>query len=747
VRARPAAEGQVVLEQTVKPPDEPSTPRRLFPRRVLLVCLLVLLAQGLALAVLARGLHDPRPHDAPIAVVAPTAVAQVLADRFDALDGAPLDAVASTDRAAAVGDVRQGVTVAALVVDLSHARDMLVLSSAIDERLARAVTAEILTTERSLGRTVEVRRVSIAAASNDVVRRVAVAAGLLGFLIALVVSLVRGPVARTLRIGVGRMLGVSAVSLVAGYLAVLVVPGLGGLDPSSRLQVAVVLALSAFVAAAVTLALEGLAGFGGLGLSGVIYLVLATPQVLRSDPRLLPSPWPTLAGWTPPGASVDAVGAIVLFGGSGIRVPVLVLVVWLLSAILALLVARRERNAMSHQPRGGPRSSQRHRVRRWRWRVAVVVLPAAAAALLLVSFVPRDAVAHTAPLVDQASQTPCVRTGALDTVADLNRIARTLRGGPDFLGADVGADAVLQDGRRVMVFGDTLRGEHFTAQDIVRNSMLVLGGDCLQSVVRAHGALVPDRLTADPYPVGYWPMSVTTVPEPGYDLLVVGCQRVRGTGGDGFENLGPAIALFVVSHGGTPQLMALRDVGPDSADITRPTWGAAAALDGGWLYLYGTANPREPYVFGFSLRVARVRPEDVLRLSAWEYWNGFAWVTDPAAAQELIPAPGGTSQTLSVFEEAGTWYALSKRDEYLGHDIVVWRAPTPWGPFDGGTTVAPLPSDPARGRLRYMPLAHPDLLPRPGTVVVSYSRNTTAVGRIAGNPLLYRQRFLRVKLP
>ena len=736
-----------MLDQTVRAHDERSTPGTLFPRRVLLVCLVVLLAQGFALAVLARGLHEPRPHDAPVSVVAPAAVAQVLADRFDALDGAPLDAVASTDRPAAIDDVRRGVTVGALVVDLTHARDTLVVSSAIDERLARAVADEIVTTERSLGRTVQVRRVSIAAASDDVVRRVSVAAGFLGFLIALVLSLVRGPVARTLRIGVRRMLAVSAVSLVAGYLVVLVVPGLDGLDRSSQLQVAVVLALSAVVAAAVTLALEGLAGFGGLGVSGVIYLVLATPQVLRSDPRLLPSPWPALAGWTPPGASVDAVAAIVLFGGSGNRLPVLVLVVWLLSAFLALLVARRERESVPHQVRTGPPRSHRHRVRRWRWRVGVVVLPAAAAALLLVSFVPRDAVAHTTPLIDQASETPCVPIGSMATVADLNRIARTVRGGPDFLGGDVGADAVLQDGRRVMVFGDTLRGEHFTGQEIVRNSMLVVAGGCIQSVVRAHGALVPDRPAADPYPVGYWPMSVTTVPEPGYDLLVVGCQRVRSTGGDGFENLGPAIALFVVSQGGTPQLMALRDIGPDSADTARPTWGAAAALDGGWLYLYGTANPREPYVFGFSLRVARVRPEDVLRLSAWEYWNGIEWVADPAAAQELIPAPGGTSQTLSVFEDAGTWYALSKRDEFLGHDIVVWSAPTPWGPFDGGTTVASLPSDPARGRLRYMPLAHPDLLPEPGTVVVSYSRNSTNLGRIAGNPLLYRPRFLRVTLP
>ena len=75
------------------------------------------------------------------------------------------------------------------------------------------------------------------------------------------------------------------------------------------------------------------------------------------------------------------------------------------------------------------------------------------------------------------------------------------------------------------------------------------------------------------------------------------------------------------------------------------------------------------------------------------------------------------------------------------------RRPAPWGPFDGGTTVATLPSDPVHGRLRYMPLAHPDLLPRPGTVVVSYSRNSTGLGRIAENPFLYRPWFLRVSAP
>src|SRR3546814_3810075 len=111
-------------------------------------------------------------------------------------------------------------------------------------------------------------------------------------------------------------------------------------------------------------------------------------------------------------------------------------------------------------------------------------------------------------------------------------------------------------------------------------------------------------------------------------------------------------------------------------------------------------------VFGFSLSVARVRPDDILDRSRWRFWDGKAWVRSQIAAQELIPARGGVSQTLSVFEQDGTWYALSKRDEFLGTDLTVWTASSPTGPFTAHGALAQMPSDTVKGDLRYMPLAH-----------------------------------------
>lgn len=355
-----------------------------------------------------------------------------------------------------------------------------------------------------------------------------------------------------------------------------------------------------------------------------------------------------------------------------------------------------------------------------------------------------DEIAGPVPL---AAETRCLPIDPITSIADLNRLVTSVRGGSEFQGADVGADVTLQDGRRLWVFGDTLRSPDFDGQRFVRNSMLVFRDGCADVVLPAdRGALIPDRADG----VGYWPMAIAKVGHTGYDLVGVAAQRVRGTnqpdGAAAFANLGPAIALFVVPRGKTPQLIDVVDIGKDSSSTKRPTWGAAATVDGGWVYLYGTANPQKELVFGYSLMVARVRPNDITNTSRWRYWDGRSWQRSAARAAVLIPAEGGVSQTLSVFKKDGRWYAVSKRDEFVGTDLVIWSAPGPTGPFVAGPAVASIPSE-TSGTLRYMPLAHPDLLPTKGTVVVSYSQNDTDATKIQDDPFLYRPRFLRATLP
>ena len=331
-------------------------------------------------------------------------------------------------------------------------------------------------------------------------------------------------------------------------------------------------------------------------------------------------------------------------------------------------------------------------------------------------------------------------------VSELNALITRYRTVPGFVGADVGADVLLQDGRRMWVFGDTLRQEGFGREQLVRNSMLLFSAGCATVVMPSdRGAVVPDRADG----VGYWPMDIGAVHRQGFDVVGVSLQRVLTTGPGifDFQVLGPAIAEFKVVVGAPPELLGVHDLGADDADPEKPVWGAAIETTARAVYIYGTARPADDSAYGHSLHVARAPVTDVANQAGWRYWDGHRWQRDPSRAAELIPAIGGVSQVLSVFHRHGSWYAVSKRDDFLGKDLVIWKAPAPTGPFLASAPLADIPSDSADGLLRYMPLAHPDLLAEEDSVVVSYSRNVADFRRLEKDPYLYRPRFLRVPLP
>lgn len=736
-----------------------SPSRLVLRRRLVLACLLLFVGEAALVVSLATDSGTGRPHSVPVAVVAPGVVARTLADQANALPGRPFAAVAVTeDETARTRDrVADGSIVAALLVDLSGTEDTLVVNAGRDPVLNDAVVVRVRETEAARDRTVVVAHEGADPAGADPAA-LSLAAAVLGLLLVVVLSLRRGPVALTMRRGVRRVGVLAALSVAGGAMLVLV---LGGADPGPTSLVIALVALHVLVVSTLTLALEALAGIAGLAMASLVFLVVNAPLLTRTDAYLLPQPWSWLATWAPSGAALESVTGAIALGGQHVVRPTLVLLAWLVSAVLTLLVSRWARAAFRAQP-DPPLEGEGGVVRaapgiggHASWVLAVVV-PAAGVLLSATLLVPDDAPAFGA-LPSLASETECVATGQLRSIEDLNRVAGRLRGSPAFQGGDVGADVLLQDGRRLWVFGDTLRGDDFDGQNFVRNSMLVVGDDCLSVVLPAdHGAVIPDRPSTSTKPgqspVGYWPMSIGRVERPGYDLVSVAAQRVRtvGEGVFGFENLGTSIAVFVVPAGKTPQLVTQRDIGRDDSDTTQPTWGAASAIveeDGPWVYLYGTSRPDATGIFGFSLKVARVRPDDILDAGSWRYWDGADWSTDERRAAILIPAQGGVSQTLSVFEDDGTWYALSKQDELLGTNLTVWTAPAPTGPFTLQPPLMQLPSNAVTGLLRYMPLAHPELLPRDGTMVVSYSRNSTDFGKVVENPLLYRPRFLRVTLP
>ncbi|GAA3543076.1 hypothetical protein AFL01nite_10580 [Aeromicrobium flavum] len=678
------------------------------------------------------GLTQAAPREIPVAVVGPEPDATTLRDALNGPAVGSLAARLSPSRQAASSSLRDRGVSAVLVMGDGGRHTLWVASAggrAESERV-QEVVRELLAVSGQEIRVVD--RIAVSARDPQGVGpfRLGTAWALLGVAFAALLGFVfgarsAGPGLVVVRFGV-----LTAGAAVAGVGGALLSDVVIDRFDAPFWALAGLGALVVVGVGSVTLAL--IAWFGRLGLAlAVLGLVLGVPGAIGAWP-LTPMPvvWPTLLAWLPPGAATWGIRGLASFDGAGADRVVLMMMLWTMLGLAATTVAATEAD---------PRSGLRHLHPSLRRRPVVATVGAIVLAGVLV--VTPAVPAFTVSVPEPAVTVTCRPGPQPRSVDELNQRIETVSDFAGFVGGDVGASTALADGRRLFVFGDTIRRPDYASRTMVRNSMLVLSPGCTGLVQRRNkGALIPDRADG----VGYWPMSIAAV-ELGHDLVGVMTQRVEQTGDDlfDFRNLGPSVAIFRVEAGRAPVLQRVVDLGRDDDDPARPVWGSAAAVVGDSVYLYGTSRTAGEG-FGRAVSVARAKLTDITDQTAWRYWDGVRWQRDAGRAATVIDQAEGVSQTFSVFREGDSWYALSKQSDFVGTDLVVWESPSPTGPFTAAPPVAQIPS--TGSELRYMPLAHPDLFPEPGTMVVSVSRNTTD-GDVQSDPSLYRPEFLRVELP
>lgn len=351
----------------------------------------------------------------------------------------------------------------------------------------------------------------------------------------------------------------------------------------------------------------------------------------------------------------------------------------------------------------------------------------------------------TLAVTDTPAGEPC--SEARPRGADgMNRLMDTLDEEPTLRGGDHGGSAVLADGRRMFVYGDTIRDPVTISPFMVRNSVLIADDGCVQPMKGPDGdAVIPD----DEDNTGYWPMSLRSVAVDGGTRVQVITNRVRETGEDSFQTLGSSLVTFEVPTGRMPELVDQVPLSPDSHDPRVPTWGAALWDHDETTYVFGTASNESKTTAGWSLHVARTDPDTLGDQDTWEYWDGSEWTSEapgPSGSEraQLIPADQGVSHVLSVFERDGSWYALSKEGDFTGNQLAVWKADAVTGPWTKHTLQ---PLENTLGIQRYTPLAHPDFRTPSGALLISWSESPVDRGRYYTNPELYRPEFDEITLP
>ncbi|MGQ7297531.1 DUF3533 domain-containing protein [Quadrisphaera sp. KR29] len=318
------------------------------PRTVALVVAVLLLQLGFVLSYVGA-FHDPTPRDVAVTVVGPTPqVADQTAAALDDVAGHPLEATATTDADAARADLAADATSAVLVISPTSAQDQLLVTTAGGAATATAVQAVLTQAEATQGRTLAVEDV-VPAAGGD-------ARGLSGFylvtgwvvggyLLAALLGVARGARPATLRRAAIRLAAVAPYAVLSGTGGALVVgPLLGALpdDAGTLWAFAGTGALVVLAAAAVTMALQVLAGTVGIGLAVLLFVVLGNPSAGGAyPPALLPPFWSWLSGVLPNGAAVDAVRRIAYFDGADVGQRLLVVAAWAVAGAVVALVAAR----------------------------------------------------------------------------------------------------------------------------------------------------------------------------------------------------------------------------------------------------------------------------------------------------------------------------------------------------------------------------------------------------------------------
>jgi hypothetical protein len=284
-------------------------------------------------------LHDPTPHNVPVAVVGPPAVVEQL----DGLPGDPLDARHVQSRPEALSQIDDREVYGAY----EAATNRLFVASAANRATAVALETTFdrvaAAQHRPAVRVTDVKPLPPRDSNGTAAFYAMIAWMFGGYIASTLIGLIGAPRSTSRQRAAARIAALAGFSVVGGILSVLLLRASFGVFSGHVIALCAIAALTIFASGAATAGIQAAAGPAGTGLVILVFVILGNSASGGPFARpLLPGLWRAIGGILPPGASVDLTRSALFFDGARIAGPIIVLVGWAaLGTLLALALGGR----------------------------------------------------------------------------------------------------------------------------------------------------------------------------------------------------------------------------------------------------------------------------------------------------------------------------------------------------------------------------------------------------------------------
>ena len=283
--------------------------------------------------------HDPTPHQVPVAVVGPPAIAAQL----NRLPGDPLDARQASSRPDALSQIDDREVYGAY----EAATNRLFVASAANRATAIALERTFNRVAAAQGgpavRVTDVKPLPPKDPNGTAAFYAVIAWVFGGYIASTLIGLIGSPRSRSTPRAAARIGALAGFSIVAGILSVVMLRASFDVFSGHVIALCAIAALTIFASGAATAGIQAALGPAGTGLVILVFVILGNAASGGPFARpLLPGLWRTIGGLLPPGASVDLARSALFFDGARIAGPILVLVGWAaVGTVLALALGGR----------------------------------------------------------------------------------------------------------------------------------------------------------------------------------------------------------------------------------------------------------------------------------------------------------------------------------------------------------------------------------------------------------------------